>query len=102
MKLSRLRVLLIAAVVVAGGLLAFTIANRDSSATAASDPHADPHIPKAQMAKLLNAVSAASTSTPQAELVAKGRTLFRDPGVAKEGESCQSCHTEGTANAGTG
>jgi cytochrome c peroxidase len=102
MKPSRLRVLLVAAVVVAGGLLVFALANRDSSATASSDPHADPHITKAQMAKLLNATSAASTSTSQAELVAKGRALFRSTSLPREGESCQGCHTEGTANAGLG
>jgi cytochrome c peroxidase len=103
MKPSRQRVLLIAAVVVAGGLLAFTLAGRHGSTAAAStDPHADPHIPKAQMAEILNAVSAVTSSKSQAELVAQGRALFRDPTVARQGESCQSCHTEATANAPLG
>ena len=104
MKLSRLRVLMIAAVVVAGGLLATTLANRDSAPTAvaSSDPHADPHIAKAQMAKILNAVSAVTSSKPQAELVAQGRAIFRSTTLPKQGESCQGCHTEGTANGGLG
>src|SRR6476619_7414638 len=99
-SLSGLRLLIIAAVVVAGGLLATTLANRDSAPTAAasSDPHADPHIPKAQMARMLNAVSAASSSKPHAELVAQGRAIFRSTTLPKQGESCQGCHTEATAN----
>jgi cytochrome c peroxidase len=100
MKLTRLRLLLIAAVVVAGGLLATTLANNGSSA-AATDPHGDPNVSSATMARVLNATAAAS-SAPQAELIANGRTLFRSSRVAKSGESCQSCHSEGTANAGLG
>jgi cytochrome c peroxidase len=100
MKLTRLRLLLIAVVVVAGGLLATTLADNGSSA-AATDPHGDPHVSPATMARVLNATAAAS-AVPQAKLVADGRALFRSSSAAKSGESCQSCHTEGTANAGLG
>ncbi|MEA2249873.1 MAG: cytochrome c peroxidase [Solirubrobacteraceae bacterium] len=100
MKLTRLRLLLIAAIVVAGGLLATTLANNGTSA-AATDPHGKPNVSPATMARVLNATAAASTA-PQAELIANGRTLFRSSSVAKSGESCQSCHSEGTANAGLG
>ena len=98
MKRSRARLLLVAVVVVAGGLLATTLANRGSAPPASSDPHADPHLSRAETARILNATSAADASTPAAELVADGRALFRDPSVARNGESCQSCHTEATAN----
>jgi cytochrome c peroxidase len=100
MNLTRLRLLLLAAVVVAGGLLVMNLADGGTS-SAATDPHAKPDVSAAQMKQVLNATSAAS-SAPQAELVAKGRALFRSSTVAKDGESCQSCHTEGTANAGLG
>jgi len=38
----------------------------------------------------------------QADLVAEGRVLFRSATVARDGESCQSCHTDGGANAELG
>lgn len=37
-------------------------------------------------------------TTPKAELVAEGRALFESVTVAKDGESCQSCHAQGASN----
>jgi cytochrome c peroxidase len=67
-----------------------------------NDPHGRAELTAAQSRRLLSATQAASTGTPRAELVAEGRALFRSAAVAKDGESCQSCHTEGAANAELG
>jgi cytochrome c peroxidase len=62
-----------------------------------SDPHRQT-LAGGELARYLRAVDAASTATPRADLIAEGRALFRSSAVAKDGESCQSCHTEGTAS----
>ena len=64
------------------------------------DPHRDPGIPNAQRARILHAVDAVSQDLPTAALAAEGRTLFRSSAVARDGETCQSCHTEGGSNSG--
>ena len=67
---------------------------------AVDDPHRDPGIPPARRARILRAVDAVSQDVPTAELAAKGRAIFRSGTVARAGESCQSCHTEGGSNSG--
>jgi cytochrome c peroxidase len=103
MPVRRLRLLAAIAAIVLGGVLvaAFAGPDRDPSPRRA-DPHGDPGLSAADSRRLLNATAAASTDTPQAELVADGRRLFRSGAVAKTGESCQSCHTDGAANAELG
>jgi len=86
---------LLAAALAAVGLWALT---RDGERPVlASDPHAKLELPRAELDRLLRATAAAS-SGPQAELEAEGRRLFRSAAVAKRGESCQTCHTEGAEN----
>jgi cytochrome c peroxidase len=89
----------------AGGLFAMLAAGPGASPPAAktaaiADPHRDPGLPKAQRARLLRAVDAVSQDVPAAELAAEGRTIFRSSAPAFNGESCQSCHTEGGSNSG--
>ena len=54
------------------------------------------------MTRVLQAAEAVTTSTPRDELVAEGRKLFRSTSMATAGESCQTCHTEGSATANLG
>lgn len=66
-----------------------------------SNPHAG-RLSSGERARVLRAVDAVSTSMPESELAARGRVLFRSADAAKSGESCQSCHTDGAANAELG
>ena len=97
-----LRLLALAVGVVAVGVAVALVAGGGDEAAARNDPHAAVELSAAQSRRLLNATQAATTGTPKAELVARGRGLFRSAAVAKAGESCQSCHTEGAANADLG
>jgi cytochrome c peroxidase len=98
----RFRPLLAMAAIVLGGLLVASFAGHDGARPQRDDPHGDPGLSAAAARRLLSATAAASTSAPKAELAAEGRRLFRSSAVAKAGESCQSCHTDGTANAELG
>lgn len=71
-------------------------------AAAAGDPHARSTMSDAERTRALNAIETVSASTSKAELIAKGRELFRSNALAKSGESCQGCHTDGGANADIG
>jgi cytochrome c peroxidase len=85
--------------ILAAGLLAAALvvaAPWHTSHGERDDPH-DRAVTGGQLDRLLHATQAAATSAPAAELVAGGRLLFRSSQVAKDGESCQSCHTEGKA-----
>jgi cytochrome c peroxidase len=62
----------------------------------------DPHRRVAVSKEILNAVDKVTLQVPEAELVAEGRDLFRSSEVALDGESCQSCHTDGGANKDVG
>jgi cytochrome c peroxidase len=66
-------------------------------------PRMDAHmltkdVPAGELRRVLRAADAIDTTTPNAELIAEGKRLFRDPALYKDGLSCQSCHTEGGAN----
>ena len=89
----------------AGDLFALLVSGGGAPTSAAKtaaidDPHRDPGLPKAQRTRLLRAVDAVSQDVPAAELAAQGRALFRSSAPAFNGESCQSCHTEGGSNSG--
>ena len=102
MSVRVLRLVALAVGVVAVGVAVAVVAGGGDEATARDDPHAAVELSAAQSRRLLNATQAATTQTPKAELLATGRSLFRSAAVAKAGESCQSCHTEGAANAELG
>jgi cytochrome c peroxidase len=55
-------------------------------------------VPPHELRQVLEAADAIDTTTPNAELIAEGKRLFRDPSLYKQGLSCQSCHTEGGSN----
>lgn len=94
-----LSALLVAASVVATiVILARGDGNVPSSITAKNDPHAKRAVSK----DVLNAVDKITLTVSEETLVAKGRELFRSSEVAKAGESCQSCHTDGAANKDVG
>jgi cytochrome c peroxidase len=94
MTLARLRLaLVVVALVAAAALIAGPLR---SSRGERDDPHAA-SVSGGRLDRLLRATQAAATSAPEADLVARGRLLFRSSAVAKDGESCQSCHTEGKA-----
>ncbi len=78
------------------------VAGRGGDSRAAQAGNGNPHAKRAVSKDILNAVDKITLQTPQAELVAKGRELFRSSAVAKSGESCQGCHTDGAANAAVG
>ena len=87
-----------------GGLYALVAMSGSGTApgrsAAVDDPHRDPGIPQAQRTRILRAVDAVSQDVPTAELAAEGRAIFRSSAVALDGETCQSCHTEGGSNSG--
>lgn len=93
---------ILVAVALAGILAAVAVVlfagDGSEPAAGATDPHAKQTISR----ETLNAVDKITLQTPQAELVAKGRELFRSSAIAKSGESCQGCHTDGGANAAIG
>jgi len=59
-------------------------------------------VPSQELRRVLEAADVIDTTTPNAELTAEGKHLFRDPALYQDGLSCQSCHTEGGANADLG
>ena len=87
---------------IAAAIAVALVAGRGGDSPAAQAGAGDPHAKRTVSADVLNAVDKITLQTPQAELVAKGRELFRSSAVAKSGESCQGCHTDGAANAAIG
>jgi cytochrome c peroxidase len=86
------------AAAVAVALLAGGGSNTHAAQVPSGDPHAGPPVSQ----DVLNAVDKITLTSDKAALAAKGRELFRSSAVSKSGESCQSCHTEGGANAAVG
>lgn len=77
----------------------------DTAAPTRTATRSDPHgatLSKKEMANLLDAVGTVERSKSNAELVAEGQRLFQDTSLARDGESCQSCHTSGGANPSLG
>lgn len=72
-------------------------ASQPSPSGERDDPHAE-RLPPAERSQLIAAVANVNESAAEADLIAEGRVLFRSTDVAKDGESCQSCHTDGGAN----
>ena len=88
---------LLALVAVAGvGVYLLARRGEPSPAQSSADVHRQVgRIPASQLARILQAGQTATADTSEAALVAEGRRLFRSTEIAKSGESCQSCHTEG-------
>jgi cytochrome c peroxidase len=64
--------------------------------------HGKVKVAKGDMQRILNAVDATTAGTSNDELVAQGRKVFRDTSLFENGESCQTCHAEGSASARLG
>ncbi|TML98862.1 MAG: c-type cytochrome [Actinobacteria bacterium] len=102
MTATPLRILLTAGVVVPAALLALATVSATPPTRAVTGDHATVHLARGDMTRVLQAAEAVTTSTPRDELVAEGRKLFRSTSMATAGESCQTCHTEGSATANLG
>jgi cytochrome c peroxidase len=59
------------------------------------DPHSGTPFSQAKLDSILHATEAVSAQASQADLVNEGRRLFRSTTVAKQGESCNTCHQDG-------
>lgn len=89
--------------VIASVVIVLARGDTDTSARVAEvTPRSDPHAKRAVPKEILNAVDKITLTADRAQLVARGRELFRSSDVALDGESCQSCHTDGGANAEVG
>jgi cytochrome c peroxidase len=100
MRARQLRIVAVLAVIAVAAVAHFSGGHRAQASRI--NVHGDPHLSADHMTRLLNATTAASTATPNAELIAAGRTLFRSNTLSKTGESCQTCHTEGARHAQLG
>jgi cytochrome c peroxidase len=83
----------LALLVIVGGGVFLVARDGGDEAVGAGDPHAN--VPRSEVARVLRAGQTATADPSDAALVAEGRGLFRSTSVAKAGESCQSCHTDG-------
>ena len=104
-RVSNIHRNVLVAVTVAGLLAALAVAllaGQGGQGPVAVSANGDPHAKRTISKDVLNAVDKITLQTPQAELVAKGRELFRSSAVAKDGESCQGCHTDGGGDAAIG
>ena len=92
----------VAAIVLAGVAVAALSRNppppSSPSAAVVDMNHGNVRFAKGQERHVLNALAATTASTPPDELAAEGRKIFRDPSLFEDGESCQTCHAEGTAS----
>jgi cytochrome c peroxidase len=100
----RLRFLIPAAAAIAAASAAILLLTHPG---AGSPPRLDAHhltrdVTAGRLHQVLEAADVIDTATPNAKLIAEGKHLFRDPALYQEGVSCQSCHTEGGANADLG
>ena len=104
MRSKPIRVLAaIAAIVLAGFAVAALSRSDDPPPVVATDMnHGNVRFAKGQEKRILNALEATTESTSPDALVAEGRRVFRDTTLFENGESCQTCHAEGSASSKTG
>jgi cytochrome c peroxidase len=93
----------VAAIVLAGFAVAALSRSDDPPRVVATDMnHGNVRFTKGQEQRILNALEATTESTAPDALAAEGRRVFRDPALFENGESCQTCHAEGSASSRTG
>jgi cytochrome c peroxidase len=91
----------VVAVVLAG--LAVAALSRDDPPPAISDMnHGDVTFAEGEEGRILNATAATTSQAAADELAAEGRKLFRDAALYEDGESCQTCHAEGSSSSKLG
>src|SRR4051794_1295354 len=94
----------VAAIVLAGLVVAALSRDSDPSpAIVATDTtHGDVRFTAGQERRILNAIEGTTAQAASDALIAEGRRIFRDKTQFQDGESCQTCHAEGSAGAKTG
>jgi len=102
MKRKPIRLAAAVAAIVVAGLAVVLLAGGGASAGTLDTHHGNVKFAKGQERKILNEVAGAAADTPPDALVAKGRQMFRDPALFQGGETCQTCHAEGSASPGLG
>jgi cytochrome c peroxidase len=102
MKRKPIRLAAAVAAIVVAGLAVVLLAGGGASAGTLDTHHGNVKFAKGQERKILNEVDGAAADTPPDALVAKGRQMFRDPALFQGGETCQTCHAEGSASPGLG
>ena len=103
MSRKPIRVLAAVAAIVVVGFVVAALSRDDRPKPALVDMnHGNVKFAKGEMQRILNAANATTSETPTDELVAAGREIFRDPSRFEKGESCQTCHAEGSASAKLG
>jgi cytochrome c peroxidase len=91
----------VVAVVLAG--LAVAALSQDDPPPAISDMnHGDVKFAEGEEGRILNATAATTSAAAADELAAEGRRLFRDASLFEAGESCQTCHAEGSSSSRLG
>jgi cytochrome c peroxidase len=65
-------------------------------------PHDFAGVSAAKTRDVMSGASAVTAASPQADLIAAGQALFESTTLARHGESCATCHSNGTANASAG
>jgi cytochrome c peroxidase len=93
-----------AAIVLAGLAVAALARDHGSSPQLAlvNTEHGKIELAKGEQRRILNATAAATSETSNDQLVAQGRAIFRDASLFENGETCQTCHAEGSASAKLG
>jgi cytochrome c peroxidase len=64
--------------------------------------HGKMELAKGEQRRILDAVAAATSQMANDQLVAQGREMFRNASLFNNGESCQTCHAEGSSSAKLG
>jgi cytochrome c peroxidase len=95
--------LAVGAIVLAGfAVAAVSRDDRPQQAALLDTSHGEVKFAKGQLQRILNAVNATTSQVAADQLVADGRKAFRDRSLFQDGESCQTCHAEGSASAKLG
>lgn len=93
----------VAAIVIAGFAVAYVARDDKPAGIAVVDmSHGNVKFAKGELQRILNAVDTTTAQVANDQLVARGRAIFRDPSLFEDGESCQTCHAEGSASAKLG
>ena len=93
MKRSRVTLLLGAGALAAAAAVAILVVTHGRSESPARiDAHRlTKDVSPQELRRVLEAAEAVDTTTPNAELIADGKRLFREPALYQDGLSCQSC-----------
>lgn len=91
---KRIAITLVAIVALGAAALGLTLLAGGDDDVLVRDPHGGT-IPRAQLERVLLAAEQSAATLSRAELEARGEALFNSAKVAREGESCASCHVLG-------